>query len=125
MTVAERLHPDDLEEIARTVGDRVIAVIQAGAGGPQRKPARMTAGQVAKEYGVSDGWVRANAERLGAVPLGDGPRPRLRFDPDVVADRLSSCQQAGGRKKADRLQESPFSGSHATGHWAAAVICCP
>lgn len=33
-------------------------------------------------------WVRAHARELGAIPVGDGVQPRLRFDPDVAIEAL-------------------------------------
>ncbi|MGH3053655.1 MAG: hypothetical protein ACRDL7_01595, partial [Gaiellaceae bacterium] len=38
-----------------------------------------------------------NADRLGAVRIGDGPKPRLRFPPlERIDDLLASCP--GGRE---------------------------
>ena len=48
-------------------------------------------------FNVTRGWVYAHADELGAIRLGDGPRPRLRFDPPVVTQRL---QQRRGRVSA-------------------------
>jgi hypothetical protein len=48
----------------------------------------MTASEVAVAFHVTRGWVYAHADELGAIRLGDGPRPRLRFDPAVVTQRL-------------------------------------
>lgn len=56
-------------------------------------PELIDAAEVARRFGVSRDWVYDNAERLGAVPLGEpgeGRRPRLRFDPERVADALSA-----------------------------------
>ena len=41
-----------------------------------------------RAFNVARGWVYAHADELGAIRLGDGPRPRLRFDPAVVTQRL-------------------------------------
>jgi hypothetical protein len=54
----------------------------------------MTASEVAAALNVTRGWVYAHADELGAIRLGDGPRPGLRFDPAVVTQRL---QQQRGR----------------------------
>jgi hypothetical protein len=54
------------------------------------------AAEVARRYDVSRAWVYENATRLGATPMSDGPRPRLRFDPDAVAEALSSCGATRG-----------------------------
>jgi hypothetical protein len=48
----------------------------------------LTASQVAARFNVERSWVYAHAEELGVVRLGDGPRPRLRFDAASVAQRL-------------------------------------
>jgi hypothetical protein len=50
--------------------------------------ALLTARQVATRFNVDRGWVYAHADELGVIRLGNGPRPRLRFDPAVVAQRL-------------------------------------
>ncbi len=54
----------------------------------------LTANEVAAAFNVARGWVYAHADELGAIRLGDGPRPRLRFDPTVVTQQL---QQRRGR----------------------------
>ena len=59
----------------------------------------LTASEVAVAFNVTRGWVYAHADELGAIRLGDGPRPRLRFDPAVVTQRL---QQRRGRLSASR-----------------------
>ena len=51
---------------------------------------RIVASEVAVAFKVTRGWVYAHADELGAIRLGDGPRPRLRFDPAVVAQRLQA-----------------------------------
>lgn len=48
----------------------------------------LTARQVAARINVDRGWVYAHAQELGVIRIGDGPRPRLRFDPAVVAQRV-------------------------------------
>ena len=55
-----------------------------------REPrALLTAAAVAQRLSVERGWVYAHATELGAVRLGGGPRSRLRFDPAVIAERLT------------------------------------
>ena len=48
----------------------------------------LNARQVAARFNVERSWVYAHAEELGVVRIGQGPRPRLRFDPTVVAQHL-------------------------------------
>jgi hypothetical protein len=50
-------------------------------------PPLLTAADVARRFSVTRSWVYAHARELGVVRIGDGPRPRLRFDPAVVAQR--------------------------------------
>jgi hypothetical protein len=47
----------------------------------------LTAAEVAARFSVDRSWVYAHARELGVLRIGDGPRPRLRFDPGVVAQR--------------------------------------
>jgi hypothetical protein len=50
--------------------------------------ALLTAGQVAVRFNVDRSWVYAHAHELGVVRIGSGRRPRLRFDPAIVAQQL-------------------------------------
>jgi len=50
----------------------------------------LTAREVAARFKVDRSWVYAHANDLGVIRLGNGPRPRLRFDPVVVAQRLQA-----------------------------------
>jgi hypothetical protein len=80
-----RLEPEDIEAIAELVVDRLTqeTTPRAGIG-------LATAAEVAELYGVSVSWVYANKRRLGAVLLGDGPKARLRFDLEHVAEALGT-----------------------------------
>ena len=75
------LDPATVEAIAHEVADLLR---RDGSG----ERALLTAGQVAARFGVDRSWVYAHAHELGVVRLGFGRRPRLRFDPAVVAQRL-------------------------------------
>jgi hypothetical protein len=68
-----------IQAIARQVAQHM----EAGRG-------LLTARDVAAAFNVARGWVYAHADELGAIRLGDGPRPRLRFDPAVVGQRLQA-----------------------------------
>jgi hypothetical protein len=48
----------------------------------------MSAAGVAEWWGIGRRWVYEHADELGARRLGSSCRPRLRFDPDVVAEYL-------------------------------------
>jgi hypothetical protein len=53
----------------------------------------VSAAEIARRFGVSRAWVYENADRLGAVRLGRGARPRLRFDPQKVEKRLNAAHE--------------------------------
>lgn len=60
----------------------------------------LTATEVSQWWGVRRAWVYAHAAELGAVRIGDGERPRLRFDPDRVEDYLRSPGSAPATAQA-------------------------
>ena len=72
-------------EVARVLG-------RAGGDG------LLTANEVATTFNVARSWVYEHAEELGVIRLGDGPRPRLRFDPAVVAQRLQARPTAAAKQ---------------------------
>jgi hypothetical protein len=48
------------------------------------------ADEIARRLGMSRSWVYAHADELGAIRLGAAARPRLRFDPALALQRLTS-----------------------------------
>lgn len=84
MAVGRELAIDSasLHEIAREVAKLI--------GGRDPGDGLLTARQVAARFNVDRSWVYAHAQELGVIRIGDGPRPRLRFDPAVVAQRVLS-----------------------------------
>ncbi|HEX5374631.1 MAG TPA: hypothetical protein VFW48_00570 [Solirubrobacterales bacterium] len=63
--------------------------------------------EVARRFGVSRDYVYEHADDLGAVRLGDGPKARLRFDPETVAGRLG----ASSPEPSPRPQRRPRRGT--------------
>src|SRR4051812_33006341 len=67
-------------------------------------PARLVdARTLAIEIGMSATWVREHAGDLGGQRMTDGPRGRLRFDPDEARARLASrsaSEQSAGASQA-------------------------
>lgn len=55
----------------------------------------VNAQELAAELGVARDWVYANAQRLGAIRLGDGPKARLRFDVAQARRALMSGDDGG------------------------------
>ena len=83
MPEPDRLHPDDIEAIAL----RVVALLKDEAARPSATKEFPTASEIAERYGLSTDWVYKYATELGAVPLGNTKRPRLRF-PALTVERF-------------------------------------
>jgi len=99
MTEPVRLHPDEREAIAQRVAELLRDEALARSG---REPAQLlTAAEVAKRFGVSREWVYEHKARLGAIAITDGPRPRLRFDPERVAAVLAARDPSPAAQEAD------------------------
>lgn len=82
-------------QLVDAIARRVVELLEgsrarADAARPASDPGStcLTVSQVAARYGVSRSWVYAHQRELGAMRLGKGPRARLRFDPNVVADAI-------------------------------------
>src|SRR3954454_4962939 len=90
-----RLDRATIDAIARHVVEMLRAEALIG------DDALLTAAEVAVRYGVSRTWVYENAECLGAIRLGNGKKPRLRFDPKRVCEffEKSDRRRAGSRNK--------------------------
>jgi DNA modification methylase len=87
---AVHLDQESIEAIARRVAMLLSAPAQ-----PEIAPARLlSATEVAKALGVERSWVYEHAIELGAIRIGDGPRPRLRFDLSTVRQRLAGVSGA-------------------------------
>lgn len=102
-----KLHPQTVEAIAH----RVIDLLQRNAA---VTPDLIDAAALATRLGVDRSWVYAHAIELGAVKLGQGPRPRLRFDPKLAALRMRALGQDvdGPRPKPRERRRRPDRSSH-------------
>ncbi|HEY8809068.1 MAG TPA: hypothetical protein VIM28_03505 [Solirubrobacterales bacterium] len=95
-----KLTPDEIDAIVSRVAEHLQSRTGARPARPQQRPRLMTAAEVARWWGIERSWVYAHAEELGAHKIGIGERPRLRFDPDEVSERiaaLGSSQTGSGR----------------------------
>ena len=72
-----KLDPEAVEAIAR----KVVVLLEAKG---LRQRELIGAAELARRLGVDRSWVYTHAIELGAVKLGDGPRARLRFDPEIA-----------------------------------------
>lgn len=83
-----RLVAFDVEEI-EAVGEHIAELVVSS----RPKVGLIDARDLAEELGVARDWVYANAERLGGVRLGNGPRARLRFDMEKTREALAAGRQ--------------------------------
>jgi hypothetical protein len=77
---AAELTPDAIEQVAQRVVQLLRHEPHSINDGLSTPPELIDAGQLARQLGVTRAWVYDNATQFGAIPLSDGPRPRLRFD---------------------------------------------
>ncbi len=86
-----KLDPQAVEAIAR----RVVEILERrGLQGREL----VDAAELARRFGIERSWVYSHAIELGAVKLGSGPKPRLRFDPQIAARVL---RRVGEESAAD------------------------
>jgi hypothetical protein len=80
------------QRVAAMIGPSAPTPAPAGVSSGEvrgRSPgALLSAAEVAARFNVDRDWVYVHADQLGALRLGTGPKPRLRFDPDRVAEYL-------------------------------------
>jgi len=86
-----KLDPQTVEEIAR----RVVALLERRGLG---KRELVDAAELARCFGIERSWIYTHAIELGAIKLGNGAKPRLRFDPEVAARVL---RKVDGKPVAD------------------------
>lgn len=96
-----RLDPDSIEALAHRLAELLAPREPAR---PQRR--LLTAEEVARWWGIGRRWVYDHADELGVRRLGGGRRPRLRFDPEEVAERLGEPGARGGVGGDERRSES-------------------
>jgi hypothetical protein len=94
-----RLAAESIEALARRLAELL------GVEGPEPEAPRkmISAAEVSARWGVARRWVYNHASELGACRLGCGSRPRLRFDPAEVAERLGAPERGPARADGRRL----------------------
>jgi hypothetical protein len=73
-----RLDPETVERIAL----RVVELLERR---DLQQRELVDAAELARRFGIERSWVYSHAIELGAVKLGNGAKPRLRFDPQIAA----------------------------------------
>lgn len=113
-----KLDPPTIEAIAR----RIVELLDRR--GLSAGAELVDAAELARRLGIERSWVYTHAIELGAVKLGAGRKPRLRFDPQVAARALRgigegpaadpparSGRRAGRpRRPEERVQLLPING---------------
>lgn len=89
---AAEIAPETIERIAQRVVQLLHHERQQLDGAADAPRDLMDAGQLAKHLGLTRAWVYEHAQQLGAIPVGDGPRPRLRFDAQAAMKALNARQ---------------------------------
>lgn len=102
------LDDETIERLARRVAELLSERERsASATGPDRPGRLLSAAQVAERWQIDREWVYAHADELGAMRLGTGPRPRLRFDPARIAERLTSTSSDQSQDQRSRVRLRP------------------
>jgi hypothetical protein len=107
------------EASVEAVARRVVELLRTDSHSP-RERRLVDAATLAAELGVDRSWVYAHRAELGAIRLGSGSKPRLRFDvdtaPELLARSTSKEPQAPqtpmatgspSRRRPQRLGSSP------------------
>lgn len=93
-----KLDPQAIEAIAR----RVVELLEKRGLQSQEL---IDAAELARRLGIERSWVYSHAIELGAVKLGGGPKPRLRFDPEVAARVVQRWGKSGAADPPARSGE--------------------
>lgn len=93
-----KLDPELVDAIAR----RVVELLEK-KGIQQRE--LVDAIELARRLGIERSWVYSHAIELGAVKLGTGKKPRLRFDPEIAARVLQKVGEGPAVDPPTRLGE--------------------
>lgn len=114
MSEPVRLDSQSIEALAEALAPAVAALVlealDSGHRGESRAPAELlTAADVAQRFNVDRGWVYTHAAELGVIRLGEGRKPRIRFDARTVAQALRTRSASEGSHdrsngRAERLQ---------------------
>lgn len=100
------LDPRTVERLAmRTtelVGQR-LRLTESIATEQREAPRPLAAAEVFARWSLHPNGVYKHARELGAIPIGEGRGPRLRFDRDEVARRLNRSPTPESRSSPNRV----------------------
>jgi len=99
------LSADSIEALASRLAEFLGGASPAVRGGSEEM---LDAAEVGRRWGISRRWIYDHADDVGAMRMGGGPRPRLRFDPAEVAERLGAPRSIDRPRRVD-VRRSPRS----------------
>lgn len=99
-----RLAPESIEALAVRLAEILVTDPEDPPGAEE--DGMISAARVAELWEVRRRWVYEHRDDLGAVELGRGPRPRLRFDPGVVAERIGAPRAGRHDGRPDRRRST-------------------
>jgi hypothetical protein len=80
------LDGDQLAQLADLVADRLAQRLATND-----SHALVDASEIARRHGLTRSWCYDHAAELGAIRIGSGSRPRLRFNPELVERHLANA----------------------------------
>ncbi len=90
--------------------DQLVAELRA----ENQRPAWTDAAGVARHLDCDVEWVLDNKQMLGGVPMGDGPKPRYRFEIAAVDEAMrarrpqpKAPRKASSRRRTTKSQPAP------------------
>ena len=104
---AAELAPETIERIAQRVAQLLRHEPQPLDDRPAASRDLMDAGQLAKHLGLTRAWVYEHAQDLGAIQVGNGPRPRLRFDPTLAREALRARRHRSDQSEPTKALARP------------------
>lgn len=97
--LADRLRGEfPVDRVAR----RVVELLQ-----PDERGDLIDAAEVARRFGVTREWVYQHKQRLGVLYLGDGPRPRQRYDVAAVTAAIAELREDSAPPEPPRRSLPP------------------
>ena len=112
--IVVELSPDSIEELAEAIARRMGPLADQDRDrvhdDERDQQQLITASELARRIGRSAAWVRQHRRDLGGVVVGDGPRPRIWFDPSRLTEALASCsasRKSDGPKPPARPASKP------------------
>ncbi len=90
-----RLDETTIDRLVARLTESLTAIADAQPPVPAEPEKMLSAAEVAERWGVDRSWVYQHSHQLGAIPMGNGRRPRLRFDPEQVARVLTGTREPG------------------------------